>query len=250
MTEESEQEMHYEEETRVYWFLMPETDVVVLAEMEQTEEEQTGRDEEEVLSAANAGGDEETAVPDKFTLTCSEYPDFPKAPSSMQSDSLNLAMTSRKKVIFYEDDGTKTTRIAYCIQPAANSPGSGDVYDKDQAVELTGSTAKNKTMIKALYYLYGGPAWGKDVEYADGSGSVNLKELLNNNGKDCTTNDQYYCVTHYVLSYIYQGENGQWNYMYTTEPVADVLNEEDSKGIDKTSVACHAAQQRQGNRVL
>ena len=233
LTEESEQEMHYEEETRVYWFLMPETDVVVLAEMEQTEEEQTGRDEEEVLSAANAGGDEETAVPDKFTLTCSEYPDFPKAPSSMQSDSLNLAMTSRKKVIFYEDDGTKTSRIAYCIQPAANSPGSGDVYDKDQAVELTGSTAKNKTMIKALYYLYGGPAWGKDVEYADGSGSVNLKELLNNNGKDCTTNDQYYCVTHYVLSYIYQGENGQWNYMYTTEPVADVLNDHGVSTVKK-----------------
>ena len=101
LTKESEQEMHYEEETQLYWFLMPETDVVILAEMEQTEEEQTERDEEEVLSPANAGGDEETAVPDKFTLTCSEYPDFPKAPSSMQSDSLNLAMTSRKKVVFY-----------------------------------------------------------------------------------------------------------------------------------------------------
>ena len=228
LAEAAEQEMHYEEETEMYWFVMPETEVMVFVELNQIETEA-----EITLSAANTEDDEEMAVPEKFTLICSQYPDYTKAPSSMQNYSLNLAMSSRKKVIFYEEDGTKTTRVAYCIQPAADTPGSGDIYEKDQAIELKSTTVQNKTMIKALYYLYGGPAWGKEIEYADGSGSVNLKALLNNNGADCTTNDEYYCVTHYILSYIYQGENGRWNYMYTTEPVSGVLNEHGVNTVKK-----------------
>lgn len=176
-------------------------------------------------------------LPNTFKLVCSEYPDYPHAPDNMQKSSLKLAMTSRKKVIFNEADGSKTTRTAYCLQPAVNSPGSGNTYDTNTAIEITDTTVKDQNLMKALYYLYGGPAWDNKIAYEDGSGTVNLKVLLNNDGKDCTTADEYYCLSHYVLAYLYLGEDGKWNYMYTTMPEGPVLNNYGVKAVKKIAEA-------------
>lgn len=202
--------VEYDEEKKQYQFCMPETDVALLVN---------------VVSSIMTLDLAEDIEADTFKLVCSQYPDYPHAPDNMQESSLKLAMTSRKNVIFYKEDGTQIKRTAYCLQPAMDSPGSGETYDSNTAVEIEDTTTKGRNLKKALYYLYGGPVWGITVEYEDGSGSANLKELLNNNGKDCTTNDQYYCLAHYILSYIYLGESGKWNYMYTTFPESPVLND-------------------------
>lgn len=44
-------------------------------------------------------------------------------------------------VVFYEE-GSKITRMAYCIQPKETSPGSGHTYAKDDVEILDGATSK------------------------------------------------------------------------------------------------------------
>lgn len=110
------------------------------------------------------------------------------------------AASTHKTVVFFESDGSKIVREAYCIQPRLNSPGSGTVYDKDTTEYLDGTagTQSERRMSKGMFYLYGGPAWGRTIEMTDGS-SVNLKAVMDQAG--CSSNSHYYTITHYVLSY-------------------------------------------------
>ena len=183
-----------------YTFTMPETDVLLTADAQSS-----------VLALSLSPRAEEEAVPDKFKLVVSgQY----SAPSGLKAGN---AATTYKTVVFQEEDGNTTTRMAYCIQPRQGSPGSGTTYDKDKAVALS----DGNSMAKAMYYLYGGPAWGKTVQRLDG-GSVNLKTLLTEAG--CTSTGHYYTMTHYILSYLYmKGENWNWN-----SNESNVLN---SKGV-------------------
>lgn len=86
-----------------------------------------------------------------------------------------------------------------------------------QELLLDGNASKEKMMTKGLYYLYGGPAWGKKIEYADGSGTVNLKSYL---GKWCSSDDEYYVMCHFILSYIYLGGQN-WN---ANDNLTNVIN--------------------------
>lgn len=185
-----------------FTFTMPEADVLLTVDAQSS-----------VLALSVASRSEEEAVPEKFKLVVSgQY----SAPSGLKAGN---AATTYKTVVFQEEDGSTTTRMAYCIQPRQGSPGSGTTYEKDQAVPLSDGNA----MAKAMYYLYGGPAWGKSVQRLDGSGSVNLKSILAEAG--CTSTGHYYTMTHYILSYIYmKGENWNWN-----SSESNVLN---SKGVN------------------
>ena len=78
-------------------------------------------------------------------------------------------------------------------------------------------------LAKAIFYLYGGPAWGNTVEYTDGSGKVNIKNILTNAG--CSTPQEYFAMSHYIGSYIYNGAGGKWNYNGKYSPVLS------SKGV-------------------
>lgn len=143
-------------------------------------------------------------VPNRFKLVVEG---ICGAPESLNN---NHATTTHKKIVFLESDGTTIVREAYCIQPRLNSPESGTVYDKNTAEYLDGTsgTQSERRMSKGMFYLYGGPGWGKTIELSDGS-SVNLKSLMDNAG--CSTAGNYYTITHYVLSYFYL--NGtDWNY--------------------------------------
>ena len=183
-----------------YTFTMPNFDVLLTADTQSS-----------VRALSLSPRSDEEAVPDKFKLVVKgQY----SAPSGLKAGN---AATTYKTVVFLEDDGTTTTRMAYCIQPRQGSPGSGTTYDKDKAVALS----DGNSMAKAMYYLYGGPAWGKTIQLANGN-SVNLKTLLTDAG--CTSTGHYYTMTHYILSYIYmKGENWNWN-----SNEGNVLN---SKGV-------------------
>ncbi len=157
---EDEFQLSYEENEDLFSFEMPESNVMLT-----------------MMSApllAAAADDDDDPVPDKFKLIVKNAV---TAPASLSS---GYSASTRKWVTFYEDDGTKTKRVAYCVQPKEGSPESGHTYSKDQAELLDGDAGKEKMMTKGLYYLFGGPAWGKKIEYADGSGTVNLKNYLEN----------------------------------------------------------------------
>ncbi|WP_373216227.1 SpaA isopeptide-forming pilin-related protein [Ruminococcus sp. 5_1_39BFAA] len=203
VTEESE-EMESES--------VSEIEVIEEAESEQVSETEVSEPEflmdaevEPVMLLAEAEEEEadEDPVPDKFKLVVKG---IYTAPSALKAGD---ASTTYKTVVFYEDDGSTVTRMAYCIQPKETSPGSGQTYDKDDIEILDDSTSKDKKMMKAMYYLYGGPAWNKSIEYADGSGSVNLKTVMTEAG--CSSVSHYYTMTHYVLSYLYMN-GSNWNY--------------------------------------
>lgn len=209
-----------ENETEEPETVFEETELITEAEMseeteletESLEEIEMELGEELLLMAAEAESEAETEnedpVPDKFKLI--NTGELAAVPNSYQSSSVpGGAATQIRKVVFTDDDGSKVTRWAFCIQPNLECPPGG-TYDKDSdQVEILETGTKEKTLAKCLYYMYGGPAWGKTIDYADGSGSVNMKSLLEKNG--CSTKDHFFAVTHYVLGYVYVGANGNWN---------------------------------------
>ena len=161
------------------------------------------------------------AAADSVTLNSG---DFYYAPAGLRSGE---ACTVYKTVTF-QSGGEKVTKIAFCMQPYASGPDDGHVYEEDDISQLGDGTAKNRNIMKALFYLYSGPAWGKIVGYADGSGSVNLKELMEAAG--CTGTGHYYCISHYVISYFYLGAGGNWNSARLEEgTVTNVFND---KGVE------------------
>lgn len=151
----------------------------------------------------------EAAMPDNLEI---EDGNPAWAPEVLRS---GRASTHKRKVIFQTADGT-VTRWAYCLEPLKGNPGE-DIYDISQAVILNSGTL-NLNLAKTLYYLYGGPAWGKTV------GGINLKTIMTDAG--CTSSDHYYAMTHYVLGYFYnKGDESLWN-VHPAE--SGVLN---SKGV-------------------
>ena len=140
-----------------------EAETATLRETEPETETELQSEETELSEAGIALLSEDT--PDKFKLIVNNTIYF--APASLKSG--NAATTY--KTIQWQDGSDSVTRTAYCIQPKLNSPGSGHTYKEDDAVELDASNG----MAKGMYYLYGGPMWGKKVTYADGSGSVNAE---------------------------------------------------------------------------
>ena len=189
----------FDEEEEIFHFEMPESDVFLLINTDE---------------AVNILADEDDdPVPDRFKLVVSGVCGAPSILNNGQ------AASTHKTVVFFESDGSKIVREAYCIQPRLNSPGSGTVYDKDTTEYLDGTagTQSERRMSKGMFYLYGGPAWGRTIEMTDGS-SVNLKAVMDQAG--CSSNSHYYTITHYVLSYFYlNGTNWNYNSNYT-----DVLN--------------------------
>ena len=142
-------------------------------------------------------------------------------PGKLCSDPDNDNFTRRFEVTYVNSKGKTVTKKGYCLQGFAGWPDDGKY--SGSKVEALESGKKDKTLAKALFYLHGGLAWGKTIEYSDGSGSVNLKNVLTKAG--CSTADEYFAMSHYILCYIYNGANGKWNYNGKYSPV---LN---SKGV-------------------
>ena len=95
-------------------------------------------------AVALAAASDEDPVPDKFKLVVDG---IHIAPDALRSGD---ASTTYKTVVFYGDDGSKVTRLAYCIQPKETSPGGGTVYEKDDIEILDGNTSTEKKMMKAM----------------------------------------------------------------------------------------------------
>lgn len=84
---------------------------------------------------------------------------------------------------YYYVDGN----LAFCLEPDKSSPGNGTYVSN----ELDGSDLLGK----AMYYVYGGPGYGTYMEPSL-TGGWNRA-------------DRAYCLSHCILSYIYDGCNSQ-----------------------------------------
>lgn len=165
-------------------------------------------------------GDFLSAASTKVTLkmnTVNKY--YP--PGSLCTNDWADNFTRKFEVTYKTSEGDTVTRNAYCLQGAEGWPKDG-VYSGSQVEELSSGT-QNKMLAKAIFYLYGGPAWGNTVEYTDGSGKVNIKNILTSAG--CSTPQEYFAMSHYIGSYIYNGAGGKWNYNGKYSPVLS------SKGV-------------------
>lgn len=165
-------------------------------------------------------GDFISAASTKVTLkmnTVNKY--YP--PGSLCTNDWADNFTRKFEVTYKTSEGDTVTRNAYCLQGAEGWPKDG-VYSGSQVEELSSDT-QNKMLAKAIFYLYGGPAWGNTVEYTDGSGKVNIKNILTSAG--CSTPQEYFAMSHYIGSYIYNGAGGKWNYNGKYSPVLS------SKGV-------------------
>ncbi len=105
------------------------------------------------------------------------------------------ASTHKRKVIFGSEE-----KWAYCLEPLKGAP----THDTEFSISSATQLGANNNIAKVLYYLYGGPAWGKDVN------GVNLKTIMTEAG--CSTGNHYYAMTHYVAAYFYLGgDESKWN---------------------------------------
>lgn len=116
--------------------------------------------------------------------------------AALDDDEMKVKLTYNR-IIRYEDYLTRNyrcvfqgkTKVAYCIQPKENPPEPGSYV----ATEYT-----NKTMVKALYYMYGYPGYAKKIQPY-----VSKKDK----DDDWTDDDGAYALCHMILSYLYDKES-------------------------------------------
>ncbi len=100
------------------------------------------------------------------------------------------------RYVRYKVNGTTYTAIAYCMQRDKSSPTSGTTYKSYVDLDSGGD---DKYLRKAMFYGYGGPAWGKSIN------GYNVKSIFDDYG--CSSSE-YKLMMHYLLDYLYDEGSG------------------------------------------
>ncbi len=209
-------ETEQEEETAAYSFVMPDSDVIITCDTEMIQ-----------TAAVFSGEEDDIPEVDHAELIVDTVPGPAQYPQQLVNGSSKL-WTSVKHVRLFDSSGNLIdTCIAYCMQPSLSGPASGTNVPESQIEELETGT-KDRTLAKILYYLYGGPAWGREVTDQSGN-TLDYRELMEAIG--CATDGNCLAVTHLVLGYVY--DNSRWNYGCNAmgNPVADALNTQGQTAI-------------------
>ncbi len=144
------------------------------------------------------------------------------------------AFTRERSIRFNLKDGTSTGEFrAYCVEPGAVNPLDGTyayggilagnfAFDKSKLtakrfyVLNTDGTDMAARLSRAMYYLYGGPAWGETIS------GINMKAEIEKYLSASERKDSYYwAMTHYVMSYIYNPSDTVFNRWCGQLAVAD-----------------------------
>ena len=97
------------------------------------------------------------------------------------------------------DDFAYALRFSFCIEPGKIYSNYGE---HDKVVRLDNITGHNaRRMTKAVFYLFGGPAFDVNATTADGKKQYNFKSIMNEYG--AKTGDNRYSITHWVLAWLY-----------------------------------------------
>ena len=126
----------------------------------------------------------------------------------LPSDWINkndVDMVARQYATHYDKSSKKLSETqSFCMEPYKCSANYGDHTGHTKRMD-TGTSYKDTTITKALYYLYGGPAFEDNAQSLSGK-TVNFKDLIKSYG--CSTGNEYYCTTHYIISWIWNGGSG------------------------------------------
>lgn len=125
----------------------------------------------------------------------------------LPSDWINKSavdMVARQYASHYDKSKKISETQSFCMEPYKCSANYGDHTGHTRRMD-TGTSYKDTTITKALYYLYGGPAFEDNAQSLSGK-TVNFKDLIKSYG--CSTGNEYYCTTHYVVSWIWNGGSG------------------------------------------
>ena len=97
------------------------------------------------------------------------------------------------------DDFAYALRFSFCIEPGKIYSNYGE---HDKVVRLDNVTGNNaRRMTKAVFYLFGGPAFDVNATTADGQKHYNFKSIMNEYGAKDGNNR--YSITHWVLAWLY-----------------------------------------------
>ena len=97
------------------------------------------------------------------------------------------------------DDFAYALRFSFCIEPGKTYSNYGE---HDKVVRLDNRTGNNaRRMTKAVFYLFGGPAFDVNATTADGKKQYNFKSIMDEYG--AKTGDNRYSITHWVLAWLY-----------------------------------------------
>ena len=111
-------------------------------------------------------------------------------------------------------------RKAYGMQPSGGAAPDGTYTATEVKKKGKISAAEALTLRKAIFYGYGGP----------GFNTGEVKDILT----DCSTNDEYYVATHFILSKIYGEATGlpNWNVAFSSNQVFTAMNDRGKNQIE------------------
>lgn len=175
-------EVTYHEDTDTFTFQMPEDDIDLGVQTEETEGAAMGR----------AAGDPWDNATDIEANSYYYYSDGQLHPfDSVMGQGGNDSY----KYIRYKVGGKTYTVYAYCMQHSKQSPPSGTVYKNMVELDEGGD---DRYLRKAMFYGYGGPGWGGTFN------GYNIQAIMKKYG--CTTETR--AMQHYLVDYLYDGERG------------------------------------------
>lgn len=122
-----------------------------------------------------------------------------------------------RTVTFYAGKTKVDKNIAYCVDPAYSSPDTGTYKIDGDSNKVTISEVTTKKLGKAMYFLYGGPAYSKAT--ISGLGNKTVQAYVTGNMGLSSGNKQK-AITHYVLSYVKGSSN--WDTQLSSKGAKEV----------------------------
>ena len=203
VSEENYLDLTYHEEEGGYTFEMPDEDVDIVvtlsdgpAEEDAVQISKESIDMPMMLMAAAADDDEDWDDATEIE-TNKYYFTRKKSTYSMSSKLVDQQSNDHMKNVRYSVNGVTRKVQAFCLQSNLPAPASKTTYTK--YVDLDGG-GDEKLLRKGLFYMYGGPAFGDTVN------GINIKSIMSKGG--CSTDQDFYGITHYTLGYIYTDSFG------------------------------------------
>ncbi len=176
-------------------FIMPEEDTVISADVLLAADADV-----KTVSLKNWGMDYLKEIPQSILEVDKEI---------HQHYYLSTKIVLDDGTVLGSDSDIDNTVIAYCVQDCLEDP-DGNNYKEGEGALSFAVLKDNANIAKGLFYLYGGPAWGKDVEGTDGK-TYNIKTMMSTL---CKNADHYYTMSHYIMCYLYDSREINWNCHY------------------------------------
>ena len=176
-------------------FVMPEEDTVISADVLLAADAEV-----RTVSLKNWGMDYLKEIPQEILEIDKEI---------HQHYYLSTKIVLDDGTVLGSDSDIDQSVIAYCVQDCLEDPDGSNYREGEGALSFA-VLKDNANVAKGLFYLYGGPAWGKDVEGTDGK-TYNIKNMMSTL---CKNADHYYTMSHYIMCYLYDSREINWNCHY------------------------------------